>query len=140
MPSSPKRRRVVLGHLLSKISSGTSSEAAPVTPEKKPCANLLPEVTKQAVEEFFHRDDVSRAAPGRRDFVRVRSPNDEIVLLQLRHLLMSLKEAHHFYLQEENERLCGLTKFSEWRPIEVKLASDMPLNACCCRTHEDFIR
>jgi hypothetical protein len=80
-----KKRGVVLGHLLSKYNVHSF------------IPNSLVLVTKQAVDSFYLRDDVSRALPRKGDLVTIHSTSGK-VQIAMRHLLMSLKEDHHLHL------------------------------------------
>lgn len=96
------------------------------------------DTTAESVASFLRTDDISRMAPGQRDYVFVREGKVKIKK-QKRHMLMSLKEAHSLF-RNEGHGTCGLTRFCEYRPVDVCLSRDLPLNVCCCKIHEDFIR
>ena len=55
-------------------------------------------------------------------------------------MVMHIKEAHAFFLEENTDVRIGLSKFSELRPPHVLLNSQIPMNVCVCVYHENFIQ
>jgi len=55
-------------------------------------------------------------------------------------MVMNIKEAHAFFLEENTDVGIGLSKFSELRPPHVLLNSQIPMNVCGCVYHENFIQ
>jgi hypothetical protein len=96
---------------------------------------------EKQVVDFYCRDDISRQAPGIKDYVRMDQPDGGKEDVQKRHLMMTLKEAHGLLKMENGHQgVYRFTKFAELRPDYVALSSQMPHNVCCCKMHEDFIR
>ena len=71
------------------------------------------------MRQFYHRNDISRMAPGKRDVVTVCSCNGK-EKVQKRHLYMSIKDTSNFFLTEHPNVKIGLTKFGYLRPDHVK--------------------
>ena len=90
------------------------------------------EETAELLQNFFLRVDVSKQAPGRKDFKKV---GHEIV--QKRHLYMSVNEAFSLFAEERGSRI-GRSKFASFRPAHVLPLDDMPHNVCVCSIHENI--
>ena len=58
--------------------------------------------------------------------------------LQIRYMLMSLKEAYHGFVEAFPSLYIGLTKFCELRPANIKLFDQIPHNVCVCAHHENM--
>ena len=52
-------------------------------------------------------------------------------------MLMSLKENHNKFVEENPNNKIGLSKFCELRPNKVKLFDHIPHNVCVCSYHEN---
>lgn len=80
------------------------------------------EATCETVHEFYASDDVSRQAPGRTDFVTIRTEGDK-QHVQKRHLLMTIREAHGLFIEEYGDlHKIGKSKFAKKYPFEVRIA------------------
>ena len=90
------------------------------------------------MQQFYHRNDISRMAPGKRDVVIVRSCNGK-EKVQKRHLYMSIKDTSNFFLTEHPKVKIGLTKFGYLRPDHVKFSSEIPANVYTCIYHQNII-
>lgn len=75
--------------------------------------------------------------PGSKDYVIMRNSDGEKVKHQKRYMLMTLKEAHHFFSEQHSEVKCGISKFCSLRPSYVKYLSDVPHTTCTCKYHEN---
>lgn len=98
--------------------------------------------TKIAVEDFYSNDDISWQAPGKKDRMIIRENSTEGKVLkrtiQLRYMLMSLREAYSQFQKSHPTITIGLSKFSEFRPKHIKLFDKIPHNVCVCSYHENI--
>lgn len=88
--------------------------------------------TAAKVDAFFRRDDISRAAPGMKDYKKVAGE-----LIQIRHLYYNITEAHNMFKEENPEDCISRTKFSRKRPSFALPLDEMPENVCVCPVHEN---
>ena len=95
------------------------------------------ELVKQAVKDFYCRDDISRMAPGMKDAVTVREGGVKS-RIQKRHLLMTVAEAYALFKTEYCGDKLGKSLFAALRPAHVMLMSDLPCNVCVCRYHDNM--
>lgn len=93
---------------------------------------------KNLVSDFYNSDSVSRATPGKADFVTVREAGQK-KHEQKRHLLMTISEAFEMFKEDHPNTKIGLSKFAELRPKSVQLSSQMPHNVCGCKYHNNVI-
>lgn len=91
---------------------------------------------KQSVLDFFNNDTISYQAPGRKDFVIIRSNGKQKI--QKRYLFFTLGETHELFKKEHPNKEIGLSKFSELRPKHICLRSETPGNLCLCIYHENI--
>lgn len=99
----------------------------------------IPENTVKKVKEFYCSDEISRACPGLRDFVKFYDENGEKVKVQRRLILMNLREAYEmFKIQNQNEKI-GFSKFASLRPPECVLANSTHgiHTTCVCIYHQN---
>jgi hypothetical protein len=90
------------------------------------------------VVEFLERDDISRMAPGMRDFVRV--PVEGVKNCeQMRYLNCSLRETFHLFREEYREIRMSLSLFCSLRRQHILTFGQIPHEICLCQIHEDFI-
>ena len=129
LPFSPRKKKVVVKHLAEK--EGLIKSSA------KP-RNVTSEETVKIVEEFYCRDDISRQAPGRKDYVTVWSKEGK-VKLQKRHMYYTIKETYSFFKLENPDRKIGKSKFAELKPSNVLHRSETPKDACLCMYHENVM-
>ena len=135
LPFSPKKKLCVVETLAKQV--GLKIDASPAS-----TSHLgLSEETRKLVLEFYNRNDVSWQAPGRKDRVIIREKNADgsrsKQTVQVRYLLMSLKESHQLYSDEHPQNKIGLSKYCELRPHHVKLFDHIPHNVCVCSYHEN---
>ena len=106
-------------------------------PEQKRAGNELPEATVKAVQDYFNRDEVSRAMPGKKDCVSVRIGGIR-KKVQKRLLLSTLREAFHHFHEIIPGHKIGLSKFMELRPKHVVLPSSSGTHTVCvCLYHQN---
>lgn len=88
---------------------------------KKMGSKTLNEETCKKVEEFYRSDDISRACPGLRDYVKHKE-NGVKVTDQRRMILMNLREAYEIFKKDFEGHKIGFSKFASLRPPECVLA------------------
>ncbi len=129
LPDSPRKRRAVISQLAKSTDDSSNSH--------RKGNKQLPQSTVKCVQDFFKLDSISRQAPGRKDYVSVRSEGKKIKL-QKRHLLWSLKEVYALFQKEHPNINISLSKFCSLRPVNVLLSSAMPRDVCLCQYHENI--
>nr|XP_047127742.1 uncharacterized protein LOC101237623 [Hydra vulgaris] len=129
MPHSPRKcafvKHNVSQHLLGKSPSNliVSHRSTALSPE-----------VVELVINFFQENDISRMAPGQRDFLK-----DGDKLIQKRHLQLTLREAHKRFQQSYKNVKIGKSKFASLCPKHVLLCAETPHNVCVCSIHYNFI-
>lgn len=105
---------------------------------KKMGSKTLNEETCKKVEEFYRSDDISRACPGLRDYVKHKE-NGVKVTDQRRMILMNLREAYEIFKKDFEGHKIGFSKFASLRPPECVLAgSTHGIHVTCvCIYHQN---
>lgn len=132
----PRKRNEILGLLLKRLNAEVPPDENLEEMEIEPVPQ--PPTADDIVVEYYHRDDISRISPGRKD-VAIVCIDGVKHHLQKRHMLMSLKEAFQLFKSDIAKEICRISKFCALRPPDVFLSSDLPHDTCCCRLHEDFL-
>lgn len=132
LPKSPRKRKAVVIKLAFATGIGIPKKRKSGQGNKS-----LSNDTVKKVKAFYLLDSVSRQSPGKRDFV-INCHDGKKEYIQKRHLTWSLKETHALFLKENPTIKIGLSKFSQLRPINVLLSSDMPRSVCLCQHHENI--
>ena len=97
----------------------------------------IEEDTADAVREFYHRDDISRTMPGKKDCLSV-SIRGEKVKLQKRLILGNRKEIYAQFKQKYPEKKIGFSKFAMLRPKKCVLAGASGTHqTCVCTVHNN---
>ena len=128
LPCSPRKKKVVVRKLAEKEGLIKSTVRA---------KHLINEETIKKVEDFYCRDDISRQAPGKKDYVTVWQKQDK-VKLQKRHMYYSVKETHSLFKLENPQLKIGKSKFAQLKPVNVLHKSETPKDACLCMYHENI--
>lgn len=99
------------------------------------------DATNKCVREFYNSSDISWQAPGRKDYLIIRESTESGEKIkrteQVRYMLMSLREAHSKFKEDNPSLKVGLSKFCELRPEHVKLFDQLPHQVCVCSCHEN---
>ena len=113
-------------------------EEGPMTvPNKKRAGNLLPEATIKAVKDYYNRDEVSRAMPGKKDCISVKI-NGVRKKVKKKLILCTLREAYHHFKEINPSIKIGLAKFMELRPKHVVLPGNSGTHSVCvCVYHQN---
>ena len=90
------------------------------------------------VEEFYHREDISRVQPGRKDVRSVHLDDGTKVKVSKRVMQFTLSEAHAIFLKEYDDMHVSRSKFCRLRPHDVFLSSTADQTVCACVIHENM--
>lgn len=126
-PSSPRKAKLVL----SKLNISQQLLKKTDLKDRKDTDMLI------NIESFYCRDDISRQAPGKKDYVTLWTKEGETVK-QKGHLMMTVFEAYQIFKLENPNLKIGKSKFAQCRPKHVLTMSNLPQNVCLCRVHEDL--
>ena len=88
----------------------------------KKFGRMLPDETKQKVQEFYLDQGVSRHLPGQKDVVMVRGPNGQKEERRKHLLLSNLNEAYCLFKQRNPDVSVAFSTFANLRPQQVVLA------------------
>ena len=133
LPTSPKKRRVIVEHLAAEYGMYPQGSS----PERPPPVNKIADDVRGRVREFYLRSDNSWMAPGRKDSITVMRDGKK-VQEQRRYLLMTTSELHALYREQFPDDNIKVTSFRGLRPDTVLFKSDMPHNVCTCQYHENI--
>lgn len=107
LPSSPSKKKAVLSKLISSLPENEQKDIFNFVSHKE--IGQKPEFKSlicKEIEEFFTRDDISRVSPKTRDTKEYADLNSgEMVLLPLRHMVLTLKEAHAVFCEERRQEV-----------------------------------
>lgn len=135
LPSSPQKKHFVVREIAKSI--GLDVSVSPTSAKR----SIITEETISLVNDFYNNNDISWQAPGRKDHVIIRETNEEgekvKKIVQARYLMMSLREAHTKFMEENPDTKIGLSKFCDLRPAHVKLFDHLPHQVCVCSYHEN---
>lgn len=133
LPQSPRKRMAVVEKLALDIGIPISSTRA-VSGQKE-----ITDEVKNIVIEFYRKDEISRIYPGKKDVKSFRDPTtNKKISLQKRLLTYNLKEAHEIFKADNPNIDIGLSKFCEFRPVEVETVKSKDHEVCCCPYCENF--
>ena len=125
LPSSPRKRQCIVKRLAKEVGLDVASP-------KKKAKNGLNDDTIAKVKDFFSNNEISWQAPGRKDFVTIRTVNSDSARAktteQTCYLTVSLKEAYHHFMTMSPNIKVGLSKFCDLRPPNIKLFDSIPNN------------
>ena len=137
LPSSPRKQRFVVEKLARSVGVPVDT---PSTSGQTSVSSSSQE-TAALVQSFYTSDDISWQAPGRKDRVIIRETTSDGTkdksTLQIRYMMMSLREAHEKFTEENSTTKISLSKFCELRPPNVKLFEKLPHQVCLCSYHEN---
>ena len=106
------------------------------TPNPKP-GYSLPRHSVNLIKDFYESDDISRAMPGKKDFVSVRE-GEKRVHIQKRLILSNLKEVYYAFKDQYPNEKVGFSKFAELRPRHCILAGASGTHSVCvCTIHQN---
>ncbi|KAJ2941356.1 hypothetical protein O0L34_g3557 [Tuta absoluta] len=124
MPTSPNFKKNVVKQLAIKILPSLSLKS--VTDSKESRSNVISKKDEEVVRKYYELDEISRAAPGRKDTISIKDPiTGKRTHVTKRHMTMSVAEAYQLFKQDYPNIKIG--KFFEFRPVHVKT---MPHNVC----------
>ncbi|CAF4173888.1 unnamed protein product [Rotaria magnacalcarata] len=88
-----------------------------------------PDVEKE-IFDFYHRDDISRASPNKKDVLKNHN-NPKLI----RYMLMSIMEAYQQFVQENALMKVGKSKFASLKAKWIKTST--PHEICTCQYHQN---
>jgi len=127
LPFSPRKRKALTLKLA--LEAGNALETSKIIRKG------VDSETEEKVLRFYSRDDISWAAPGKRDSKVVENSSGEKEVQQKRYLTMNVMEAHQLFKIENLDVKIGKSKFFEFRPKHIQPMSDIPHNVCICKLH-----
>lgn len=132
LPCSPSKKQAVVEKI--------ASDLGLISPITIPVKNYgLSKDTKDCVQFFYYRDDISRQLPGKKDVKSVLNrETNKRTLLQKRLLMYNLKDAFQLFKIDHPNIEIGLSKFCELRPSEVETVGCKDQQVCCCPYCENF--
>jgi hypothetical protein len=93
---------------------------------------------EKKVKEFYEADIVSRAMPGKKDFVKIKIDDGSKELRQKRLMLMTIHNAYELFKEKFPDLLLCESKFYQLRPQHVILTGNTPHEMCLCSYCENF--
>lgn len=137
LPCSPSKKKAVVKRLIDETFGPSISNKLDL-PLSKPHYEISEEV-QNLVIEFYHKDSISRQAPGKRDCKSMRDPKTKLKeKRQIRHLTMTISEVYQQFKLEHPDAKIGKTKFYDLRPQNILYVSCVPHNVCVCKYHLNF--
>ena len=135
LPKDTNKRVVIVRHL------AESLDIVPkVTNKHERQQRQLSATLKEAIVEFYGRDDISYQMPVKRDYISVKDDDGEKLTLQKRILLNTVRETYELFLSDNNitHSSLSLNSFGNLRPLNVLLNSHMSHCSCVCSYHENI--
>lgn len=105
----------------------------------RPRTSRLNQQVAESVVKFYERDDISRQAPGLKDFIRITDSDGMKTSVQIKHLMYPIRTVYKKYCDEMNATPLHLSKFFSLRPKHVVSVTKIPHTVCLCPYHENFI-
>ena len=127
LPFSSTKRRLVVGRLAERVGLSKST----VLP-----SNITPGSIKEKVVGFYIRDDISRQAPGKKDYFTIWKLDCK-VQIQNRHLLFTIIETFGIFKEEHPEVKIGRSTFAKLKPLHILHRHELSKDACMY--HENVI-
>ena len=146
LPQTPKRRSAVLTSIASEESLSQSSKSCRCDEQRRSGRTQLErrnemaaafQDAKEEVTEFFHREDLSRILPGKKDVKMCRDKDGTKRHVQRRVMTMTLKESHKLFSRSSRANV-SLASFCRLRPPDVELVGSMKKRVCCCPKCENL--
>ncbi|XP_065075407.1 uncharacterized protein LOC135699120 [Ochlerotatus camptorhynchus] len=107
------------------------------TPGRKLSRASLAEETLSLVREFYISDEISRACPGKRDYVITKSVDGK-VYIQRRLVLCNLQEVYAIFKDKYPATKIGFSMFASKRPKHCILAGTSSTHTVCmCVYHQN---
>ena len=127
LPNSPSKKKSVVCAL--------AKSFGVMNTEKKVINSGLSACDKEAIQNFYQREDISLYMPRKQDHVATIRDKNGKRKEQKRVLNMILAEAHSLFVGENATMAVGKSKFAELQQAEVLLSLKMPCNFCGCIYH-----
>ncbi|OXA46124.1 hypothetical protein Fcan01_19102 [Folsomia candida] len=129
-----------VGQRLVQGSRKRRTETNTILPPVKPkCGFKITDETKSRIKDFYYQDDVSRAYPGKQDFLSIKNKETgKREHKQKRYLLSNLRELYEIFKTHHPDSKIGKSSFMMLRPPEcISLTSKGYHNVCVCIHHEN---
>jgi hypothetical protein len=105
--------------------------------EKRSRRNFfLPTIEK--VNEFFYSDIISRALPGKNDYLTITNDDGEKEKIQKRFMQMSVHQAYEQFKETYPDVQISESKFHILRPQNILIMSKVPNEYCLCSYCENM--
>ncbi|XP_054290654.1 uncharacterized protein LOC129005710 [Macrosteles quadrilineatus] len=138
LPSSPAKKKAVLKRLIEE-NFGLSVCKGLFKKQKKGPRQLTENCIKKVID-FYNNNEISRQAPGKRDVKSIKDPEtSKRTTYQVRHMVMSIREAHEEFKVKNPDEQISLSKFYDLRPKHILPVSQMPHSVCVCIKHANFM-
>ena len=113
-----------------KLSKANGKAMDPIKPKK----GFIPVLHKKVLD-FYHRDDVSTALPGKRDTKKVKRKRKLVQKWVLNDYLHNLYQK---FISENIEIPCSFSTFARMRPNNFVLANFVNRKMCLCTQHQNL--
>ena len=130
LPKSVNKQKQVVSGLAKKVGLQVVDEKGGT--EGNSCTEV-----ETAVKEFLTSADISYTAPGMKDEVTVWV-NGVKERMRRYYLTLYLREAHVLFLERFPHTDICFSSFASYRPPNVFLLKDTPVDQCKCMIHENF--
>lgn len=131
-------KEFAISHFLAKRAKELQQqEGIMSTPVKRLSRSSLGEDALLRVRDFFNSDEVSRACPGKRDYI-VTTNDQGKQAIQRRLVMCNLKEAYEIFKREHPAFKIGFSMFASHRPKNCILAGSSGTHTVCvCIYHQN---
>ena len=133
LPNSPRKHSLVVHKLFEETCCRTNGSPAKTLGRPSSSQEIV-----AMVANFYEQDDISRTAQGKRDTIVVCT-DVRNETHQIRRLIMTVAEAYKLFRDKYSYECTGKSKFAELQPKHVRLSSDLPVNVCTCRYHQNLM-
>lgn len=133
LPGSPLKKEAVVRKLATEILGCDLDKC-----QKK--ENAKDEVAEKAVRDFYYRDDISRQAPGIKDYKTIKDTvTGKKTKRQKRHMVVTIREAYQCFKDQHTDINIGKSVFYSLRPAEVLPVAYTSHVVCVCAQHSNII-
>jgi len=106
LPLSPRKRKAVA----LKIALDEGHKLLKTTANRRSCSLAISGKAREVINDFYSTDDVSWAAPGLKDGMKVID-NGKVILKQKRYMTMNIMEAYQLFKVQHPDISVGKFKF-----------------------------
>ncbi|XP_033220750.1 uncharacterized protein LOC117175211 [Belonocnema kinseyi] len=139
LPTCPTKKQAVVKELFLRVFESEDHNGYRIMVEKSKSKFRAESNQRILVADFYFSDDITRQAPRKRDLKTVRDERTRVKQrIPIRHLLMTVTEAHFEFKKIHPKVNVSLSAFYSWRPKYILLSKQMPHNVCVCKVHLNF--